>query len=116
MRNELRATKATSAVTATAFLWPRTPLMAPRRWIRLVASRASFYRSSLCSSAEADIDPVRSSPAPAVSAPGPGGQLEFRILGPLQVWDQGGEVSLGGRKPRALLAVLLLHPNQALPC
>jgi hypothetical protein len=42
MRNEHRATKATWAVTATAFLWPRTPLMAPRRWIRLVASRASF--------------------------------------------------------------------------
>jgi DNA-binding SARP family transcriptional activator len=38
--------------------------------------------------------------------------MEFRILGPLEVWDQGGEVSLGGRKPRALLAVLLLHPNE----
>jgi DNA-binding SARP family transcriptional activator len=38
--------------------------------------------------------------------------MEFRILGPLGVWDEGGEVSLGGRKPRALLAVLLLHPNE----
>jgi DNA-binding SARP family transcriptional activator len=38
--------------------------------------------------------------------------VEFRILGPLEVWDEGGEVSLGGRKPRALLAVLLLHPNE----
>jgi DNA-binding SARP family transcriptional activator len=38
--------------------------------------------------------------------------MEFRILGPLEVWDGGGEVSLGGRKPRALLAVLLLHPNE----
>jgi DNA-binding SARP family transcriptional activator len=38
--------------------------------------------------------------------------MEFRILGPLEVWDEGGEVSLGGRKPRALLAVLLLHPNE----
>src|SRR5215208_6857582 len=99
MSNKLGATKATSAAAATALLRPRTPLMASRRWIRSVASRASSYRSSLCSSAEADIDPVGSSPAPAVSAPGPGGQLEFRILGPLQVWDQGGEVSLGGRKP-----------------
>jgi DNA-binding SARP family transcriptional activator len=38
--------------------------------------------------------------------------MEFRILGPLEVWDGGCEVSLGGRKPRALLAVLLLHPNE----
>jgi DNA-binding SARP family transcriptional activator len=38
--------------------------------------------------------------------------VEFRILGPLEVWDERGEVSLGGPKPRALLAVLLLHPNE----
>jgi DNA-binding SARP family transcriptional activator len=42
-------------------------------------------------------------------------QMEFRILGPLEVWDEGGEVSLGGPKPRALLAVLLLHPNEVVP-
>ena len=41
--------------------------------------------------------------------------MEFRILGPLEVWDQGGEVPLGGHKPRALLAVLLLHPNEVVP-
>src|SRR5215208_4990814 len=41
--------------------------------------------------------------------------MEFRILGPLEVWDGEGEVSLGGPKPRALLAVLLLHPNEAVP-
>ena len=38
--------------------------------------------------------------------------MEFRILGPLEVSDGGGQVSLGGGKPRALLAVLLLHPNE----
>ncbi len=38
--------------------------------------------------------------------------MEFRILGPLEVWDEGREVSLGGPKRRALLAVLLLHPNE----
>jgi DNA-binding SARP family transcriptional activator len=38
--------------------------------------------------------------------------MEFRILGPLEVWDEGGQVSLGGGKPRALLALLLLHPNE----
>src|SRR3954452_5753084 len=38
--------------------------------------------------------------------------MEFRILGPLEVWDESGEVALGGRKPRALLAVLLLHANE----
>jgi DNA-binding SARP family transcriptional activator len=41
--------------------------------------------------------------------------VEFRILGPLQVGDESGEISLGGRKPRALLAVLLLHPNEVVP-
>jgi hypothetical protein len=41
--------------------------------------------------------------------------MESRILGPLEVWDEGGEVSLGGPKPRALLAVLLLHPNEVVP-
>jgi DNA-binding SARP family transcriptional activator len=41
--------------------------------------------------------------------------MEFRILGPLEAWHEGGEVSLGGPKPRALLAVLLLHPNEVVP-
>jgi DNA-binding SARP family transcriptional activator len=41
--------------------------------------------------------------------------MEFRILGPLEVWDGGGEVSLGGPKPRALLTGLLLHPNEVVP-
>ena len=38
--------------------------------------------------------------------------MEFRILGPLEVSDGDVEVSLGGPKPRALLAVLLLHANE----
>jgi DNA-binding SARP family transcriptional activator len=41
--------------------------------------------------------------------------MEFRILGPLEAWGEGGEVSLGGPKPRALLALLLLHPNEVVP-
>jgi DNA-binding SARP family transcriptional activator len=41
--------------------------------------------------------------------------MEFRILGPLEVWDGGSEVPLGGPKPRALLTVLLLHPNEVVP-
>ena len=41
--------------------------------------------------------------------------MEFRILGPLEMWDEGRELSLGGPKPRALLAVLLLHPNEVVP-
>ena len=41
--------------------------------------------------------------------------MEFRILGPLEAWDDGRELSLGGPKPRALLAVLLLHANEIVP-
>ena len=40
--------------------------------------------------------------------------MEFRVLGPLEVWDGGEEVSLGGPKLRALLALLLLHPNEVM--
>src|SRR5689334_15629846 len=42
----------------------------------------------------------------------PPGAMEFRILGPLEVIDERGVVALGGTKPRAVLAVLLLHANQ----
>ena len=35
--------------------------------------------------------------------------MEFRILGPLEVLDDGGEISIRGRKLQALLALLLLH-------
>ena len=38
--------------------------------------------------------------------------MEFRILGPLEAWDGGRAVTLGGPKPRALLAALLLHANE----
>jgi len=41
--------------------------------------------------------------------------MEFRILGPLEVWHEGVEVSLGGRKPRSLLAGLLLRANEVVP-
>ncbi len=40
--------------------------------------------------------------------------MRFGILGPLEVLDEAGApVALGGPRPRALLATLLLHPNQA---
>ena len=38
--------------------------------------------------------------------------MEFRLLGPLEVRDDRGTVALRGVKPRAVLAVLLLHANQ----
>jgi DNA-binding SARP family transcriptional activator len=41
--------------------------------------------------------------------------MRFQILGPLEVEDDGRELPLGGPKPRALLAVLLLHPNEVVP-
>jgi WD40 repeat protein/DNA-binding SARP family transcriptional activator len=38
--------------------------------------------------------------------------MEFRILGPLEVRSELGAIELGGTKPRAVLAVLLLHANE----
>ncbi|TMM24681.1 MAG: hypothetical protein E6F94_09240 [Actinobacteria bacterium] len=38
--------------------------------------------------------------------------LEFRILGPVEVTDDGAPLQLGGQKQRALLALLLLNPNR----
>jgi class 3 adenylate cyclase/predicted ATPase len=40
--------------------------------------------------------------------------MEFRILGPLEVHDDGRQVALGGPKQRALLGVLLLHANESI--
>jgi DNA-binding SARP family transcriptional activator len=41
--------------------------------------------------------------------------MEFRILGPLEVFDQGRPVALGTLKERLVLAVLLLHANELVP-
>jgi DNA-binding SARP family transcriptional activator len=41
--------------------------------------------------------------------------VQFRILGPLEVLDDGRPLTLGGAKQRALLAVLLLHAGQVVP-
>jgi len=38
--------------------------------------------------------------------------MEFRVLGPLEVVEDGQALPLGGTKPRALLACLLLRANQ----
>src|SRR5262245_52744260 len=38
--------------------------------------------------------------------------MELRVLGPLEAVGPEGAVPLGGPKQRALLAVLVLHPNE----
>src|SRR5712691_4253098 len=38
--------------------------------------------------------------------------MEFRILGPLEVLEDGKSLPLGGNKQRVLLAQLLLHANE----
>ena len=38
--------------------------------------------------------------------------MEFRVLGPLEVVEDGRTISLGGAKQRALLASLLLRANE----
>ena len=41
--------------------------------------------------------------------------MEFRILGPLEVLDDGGPLKLGGPKQRAVLAHLILRANRVVP-
>jgi len=41
--------------------------------------------------------------------------LEFRLLGPVDVVDDGRSVPVGGAKQRALLAILAIHVNEVLP-
>ncbi len=41
--------------------------------------------------------------------------LEFRILGPLEVWDGDTSLQLGGHKQRAVLALLALNPGEVVP-
>jgi DNA-binding SARP family transcriptional activator/streptogramin lyase len=41
--------------------------------------------------------------------------VEFRVLGPLEVSAAGRPLSLGGRKQRTVLALLLLHANELVP-
>jgi predicted ATPase/DNA-binding SARP family transcriptional activator len=40
------------------------------------------------------------------------GLVEFRVLGPLEVWDDGRRLELGARKQRELLGLLLLRANE----
>src|SRR5262245_45995033 len=41
--------------------------------------------------------------------------LEFRILGPLEVSDETGQVVLGGPRQRGLLAILVLEAGRVVP-
>src|SRR4051812_48632085 len=52
---------------------------------------------------------TQSAPSGVASVPR---AMEFWILGPLEVHGELGAVALGGIKPRAVLAILLLHANQ----
>jgi DNA-binding SARP family transcriptional activator len=41
--------------------------------------------------------------------------VDFRILGPLEVWHEARPVRVAGDRQRALLAILLLHAGEAVP-
>lgn len=47
-----------------------------------------------------------------MTVPGHRGGLEFRVLGPLRVLNGGVEVTVGGEKPRAVLALLVTRRNR----
>ena len=39
--------------------------------------------------------------------------MEFRVLGQLEAWRDGERLPLGSMKQRSLLALLVIHANQA---
>ena len=41
--------------------------------------------------------------------------VDFRVLGPLRVLSAGADLALGGEKPRAVLALMLLRRNRTVP-
>ena len=41
--------------------------------------------------------------------------LEFRILGPLEVWDGEKALDLGGNRQRAVIALLAIHFGEVVP-
>src|SRR5687768_3489745 len=41
--------------------------------------------------------------------------LEFRLLGPLEARIENAPIALGGRRQRALLAILLIRANELVP-
>lgn len=43
------------------------------------------------------------------------GEVEFRVLGPLEAAVAGQTVPLGGPKQRAILALLVLNANEVVP-
>jgi SARP family transcriptional regulator, regulator of embCAB operon len=45
----------------------------------------------------------------------PGGRVEYRILGPVEVLVDGRPLPVGGPKARALLVLLLLNANRVVP-
>ena len=42
----------------------------------------------------------------------PEGDMDIRLLGPVEVWADDGPIDIGGRRPRAVLpALAALHPH-----
>src|SRR5215210_2391436 len=56
--------------------------------------------------------PACGGPVAARLQSGNSARMEFGILGPLEALDGAERLALGGRKRRAVLALLLLHPNE----
>jgi DNA-binding SARP family transcriptional activator/streptogramin lyase len=72
-------------------------------------------RSPRCSKLERSATRRETALAAAEEARDNGREVEFRVLGPLEVSAAGRPLPLGGRKQRTLLALLLLHPNELVP-
>src|SRR6266516_200356 len=90
-------------------------------WSFLICIACTSFRSRRCAAAlknrsrrhwSSALPPVKLSDKGGAVARNEPLELEFRLLGPIEVRSPSGPVSLGGGKPRTLLADLLVHLGQ----
>src|SRR5581483_374474 len=84
----------------------------PARRSRGTPPRSSTRLEERSKNAQRPLYPARNEPVSLETRRQQVARVRFTLLGPLEAWVDGERLPLGGAKQRALLAVLLLRPNE----
>ena len=98
----------TSAMPATA-----TPIVSARPRCRIAHTMANRDQQPINDASTAALATLRRSMHTPSTGRRQGAGVDFRVLGPIDVLGDAGAVPLGGEKPRALLAALMLRRGRA---